>query len=447
MDRRLNSARMLMRNDSLRVAPCVLPRPTRRSVEGIATTRLRWTGASEAQCDAPSAAPCEAPKAATMRRVALLIETSGSYGRGLLQGISKYNRERGEWSTCFRPYSLNDVTPAWLKSWRGDGLLLRIDAADLAGVAKRSGAAIVNLRGAAPGSPFANVTVDEAQVAKLASQHLIERGLEHFAFCGRPRGQNPALDERGEQFRRLIERAGNVCHMYPDATAPARDEWDVEQSRLTAWIASLPKPIGIMACNDERGLQVLDACRRCGAAVPDDVAVIGVDNDPSLCELAIPPLSSIDVNAEGIGYEAAAVLDRMMNGEAAPSAPVKLSPRGVVTRRSSDVVASEDEEVSRAVRYIREHACGGLQVADVLGFMGISRASLQQRMKRLLGRTVHQEIQRVRLSRAKELLAMSPLTIKQVARESGFASVQYMTRVFRAATTETPARYRHRRTA
>ena len=149
-----------------------------------------------------------------------------------------------------------------------------------------------------------------------------------------------------------------------------------------------------MACNDERGLQVLDACRRCGVAVPDDVAVIGVDNDLPMCELAIPPLTSVDVNAEGIGYEAAALLDKMMAGKKAPTKPVMLPPRGVVTCRSTDLVASEDEDVSRAVRYIREHACNRLQVSDVLTHMGMSCASLQQRMKQIVGRTIHQEIQR-----------------------------------------------------
>ena len=167
------------------------------------------------------------------------------------------------------------------------------------------------------------------------------------------------------------------------------------------WIKSLPKPVGVMACNDERGLQVLDACRRAGVAVPDEVAVIGVDNDLPMCELAIPPLTSVDVNAEGIGYEAAALLERMMSGKKPPAKPTMLPPRGVITRRSTDLIASEDEEVSRAVRYIREHACNRLQVSDVLTHMGMSRASLQQRMKQIVGRTIHQEIQRVRLNRAK----------------------------------------------
>jgi LacI family transcriptional regulator len=167
-----------------------------------------------------------------------------------------------------------------------------------------------------------------------------------------------------------------------------------------------------------------------------------VDNDQAICDLAIPPLSSVDVNAEAIGYQAAALLDRMMDGNEPPAEPVTLSARGIITRRSTDVIASEDQEVGRALRYIRENACRGLQVIDVLTHMAMSRASLQQRMKQVVGRTIHQEIQQVRLNRVKNLLAMSDLTIKQVARESGFASVQYMTRVFRAVTGETPARYR-----
>jgi len=240
-----------------------------------------------------------------------------------------------------------------------------------------------------------------------------------------------------------IERNGKSCSIYPHDARTS--DWDAAQQRLSAWIRSQPKPIGVLAADDATGLAVLDACRRGDVAVPDDVAVIGIGNDETLCDLAIPPLSSIDVNAAGAGYEAAALLDRLMDGGSAPNRPIKLAPRGVITRRSTDTVAAEDEEVARAVSFIRERACGGLQVGDVLAHTGMSRASLQQRMKQLLGRTIHQEIQRARLNRAKHLLAMSGLTIKQVARESGFASVQYMTRVFRAETGETPARFRSQR--
>lgn len=381
-----------------------------------------------------------------MRHVALLIETSGSYGRGLLAGIAKYNREHGGWSTYFRPHGLNDKPPEWLKRWSGDGMLVRIDTKEMAELCAHSKASVVNLRGTLPNIPFPFIAVDNEQVAKLAFQHLLERGFKNFAFCGQPRGGNPSLDQRADFFRDIVENAGNTCHIFAAVQSNPNPDWEEEQDRMAAWIRGLPKPVGVMACNDERGLQLLDAARRCGATVPDEVAVIGVDNDAPLCDLSIPPLTSVDVNAEGIGYEAAALLDRMMGGKKVAAKPVKMPPRGVITRRSTDVIASEDEEVNRAVSFIRENACKGLQVVDVLTHLGMSRASLQQRMKQIAGRTIHQEIQRVRLERAKQLLVMSGMTIKQIARESGFASVQYMTRMFRSATNETPAKYRSRRT-
>jgi LacI family transcriptional regulator len=380
-----------------------------------------------------------------MRHVALLIESSGSYGRGLLQGIARYNREHEGWSTYYRPHGPERPFPDWIANWKGDGMIVRIENKQMGELVRKSGVPVVNLRGTVRGLSFPFLAVDNNQVAQVAAQHLMERGLRSFGFCGRQPGINPSLDERREFFAEVISKAGFPCDVFKATNPDQNAAWEEEQARLVKWIQALPKPVGIMACNDERGLQVLDACRRAGVAVPDDAAVIGVDNDQPMCDLAIPPLTSVDVNAEGIGYEAAALLDRMMSGKKPPPKPVMLPPRGVVTRRSTDLVASEDEEVSRAVRYIREHACNRLQVSDVLNHMGMSRASLQQRMKQIVGRTIHQEIQRVRLNRAKDLLAMSNLTIKQVARESGFASVQYMTRVFRSATNETPAKYRNHR--
>lgn len=381
----------------------------------------------------------------TMRHVALLIESSGSYGRGLLRGIAKFNREHGGWSTYFRPHGFGDPMPKWLKGWKGDGMLVRIDNQAMADLCMQSKVPVVNLRGTLPNLNLPIVSVDNAQVAKIAAQHFVERGLKHFAFCGRPRGVNPVLDQRCDAFKDFSEHVSGICHVFPAVIPVEQADWEADQEQLARWIRSLPKPVGVMACNDERGLQVLDACRRARVAVPEQVAVIGVDNDEPLCELSIPPMTSIDVNGEGVGYEAAVLLDRLMDGRKPPATLTKIAPRGVVTRLSTDMVASEDAEVNRAVRYIRENACKGMQVVDVVAYMGMSRASLQQRMKQIVGRTIHQEIQRVRLARVQELLVMSGMTIKQVTRETGFTSVQYMTRVFRALTDETPARYRTRR--
>lgn len=382
-----------------------------------------------------------------MRHVALLIETSGSYGRGILQGIAKYNRAIGGWSTFVRPHGPGDAPPAWLKDWAGDGMIVRIDSKQTAELVRKTKVPVVNVRVTASEYPFPYVTVNNAEIGAMAARHLLERGLRHFGIYSRPSGVNPTLDERCESFQRAIIEAGFACDTFLPNKSVKAVGWEQQQDTLAGWLRALPRPLGVMACNDEFGLHVLDACRRCNAVVPDDIAVVGVDNDEPLCELAIPPLSSIDPNTESIGYEAAQMLDAMMAGgkKSRDYKPLKLKPRGVVTRRSTDVVASEDEEVARAARFIRDNACQGLQVVDVLAHVGMSRASLQQRMKQILGRTIHQEIQRVRLHKVKDRLLTPGLTIKQVARESGFASVQYMTRVFHAVTGETPAQYRNRR--
>lgn len=385
-------------------------------------------------------APAPVPRA---RHVALLIETSGSYGRGLLRGVAKYNRTNGGWSTFFHPHGLGDPPPAWLTTWQGDGILARVDTPEVADLLLESGLPVVNLRSTLDKLPFPYVGPDHEQIARLAAEHLLERGLKHFAFCGKPPGIHPGLDERGDIFEKIITATGASCDIFPASTE--QDTWEQQQEQLAVWISALPKPAGVMACNDERGLQVLDACRRCGATVPDEIAVIGVDNDEHLCDLSIPPLTSVDVNAEEIGYTAASLLDQMMQGNSKHAKHQRLTPRGIVTRLSTDVIASNDLEVNRAIRYIRENCCNGLRVVDVLAYMGMSRALLQQRMKTAVGRTIHDEIERMRLARVKDLLLSPDMTIKQVARATGFSSVQYLTRVFSALIGETPARYRSRR--
>lgn len=380
-----------------------------------------------------------------MRRVALIIETSIAYGRGLLSGISKYNRLHGGWLIYFHPRGFGDPLPTWLTGWRGDGMLAGIGWATPADLLASYGVPVVNLR-ARTDSRFPAVWSNNAQVAELAAQHLLERGLRHFGFCGKGLPGHAWFDRRGEAFKHAVERAGGSCQTFTLGAEQIRGTVPMDQTGLEEWISALPKPVGVLTCNDVRGLQVLEACRRCGAHVPDEVAVVGVDNDEPLCELSIPPLSSVDVNSVKIGYEAAALLDSLMKGEKAPKNPVEIAPRGVVTRRSTDVLASEDDEVNRAVRYIREHACSGsLHVNDVLEHVRLSRQLLQERMKRVLGRTIHQEIVRVRINAAKQLLLLPEFTIKQVAHRTGFSSVQHLTNTFRMVVGETPARYRGRR--
>ena len=378
-----------------------------------------------------------------MRRVALLIETSRAYGRGLLRGVSRYHREQGRWSVYFRPHGQGDPPPAWLRRWQGDGILARVGDRRVADAVLATGVPVVELRGVLTDLDIPFIGIDNQVVAQMAFDHLRNRGFRRFAFCGMPRDVHPIMDERCDNFRTLVEQHN---FFFSEFTRPAnrgrRFSWEQEQIRIAQWIRALPKPIGVATCNDDYGLQVLDACRRAEVLVPDEVAVIAVDNDDYLCGLAIPSLTSIDVVPEQIGYEAASLLDRMMDNEKVPTRPVLIPPRGVVTRQSTDVLATDDELVARTVHFIRQHACDRIGVADVVKHVRLSRSALESRMKASIGRAIYQEIQRVQIDTVKELLAKTDLPIKQVATRCGFNYVQYMTRAFREATGQTPAAFR-----
>ncbi len=378
-----------------------------------------------------------------MRSVALLIETSRAYGRGLVRGAARYNREHGQWLTYFQPHGLDDPPPEWLKNWKGDGILVRIGDRRMADAVLQTGLPSVDLRGMIPELAIPLIGVDNRELAQLAADHLLERGFRHFGFCGWTRGVQHCMDERLDCFEQLVEAAGFHCDVFKARRAPRkRDAWEKEQEQIAQWIEQLPKPAGVMASNDDRGMQVLDACRRAAVKVPDQVAVIGVDNDEYLCGLSIPPLTSIDVYSDRIGYEAAALLDKMMDGQPAPEGPISVPPRNIVTRQSTDVLATDDLDVVRAVSFIRENACRRISVGDVLKHVDLSCAALEPRMKRVLGRTIYQEIQRVQIERVKELLLGTDLPVKRIARRAGFKYVQHLSRVFSQFTGQTPGQYR-----
>ena len=257
---------------------------------------------------------------ARLPHVALLIESSREYGRGLLRGVARYHQEHGPWSIYFEPHGLNERPPSWLKHWHGDGILARIDNRRTADLIIATGLPAVDVRGSLDGLPIPFVGIDNRAIAELGFAHLQHCGVQNFAFCGTPRGENPNQDWRCDIFVACVKSMGKECPVCLGASRRRTTvSWEVEQQYIARWLKSLPKPVGVMTCHDDRGHQTLDACRRAGLRVPDDVAVIGVDNDSSLCNLCTPPLSSIDVNPSRVGFEAAALLMKLMRGAAAQS--------------------------------------------------------------------------------------------------------------------------------
>jgi LacI family transcriptional regulator len=380
-------------------------------------------------------------------RVALLIESSRAYGRGLLVGVARYVREHDPWAIFLQERSLGDLSPGWLRRWEGDGIIARIENRPMARAIHRLGLPAVDLRFLLPDLDLPSVRTDDGAIARLASEHLLERGFRRFAFCG----FNGAdySDIRRDNFRKRIIEAGFSCHVFEDPQSPRRagtleyEEHGLKyEDRVARWLQQLPKPAGLMACNDIRGQQVLNACRAVGMAVPDELAVLGVDNDDVLCELSDPPLSSIVPNSERIGYEAGALLDRMMAGQKAPSHPVFVEPAGVITRRSTEVLAIDDRHIASAVRFIREHACEGIDVSNVLGAVPLSRSALERRFSAALGRSPKEEILRVRLSRARQLLAETKFSMALIAEKIGLEHPEYFNVIFKKKVGLTPGQFR-----
>lgn len=339
---------------------------------------------------------------------ALLVETSREYGRGILRGVIRYQHEHEPWSIYFKPQGLGAAPPPWLNSWRGDGILARINDRRMARALSNTSVPIVDLRNALPDLNLPTVANSNQTVVRLAFDHFLEQGFRRFAFCGTLPGENRNQDDRCALFEELVKDKGFQCHTYEHPHAPFRS-WDLEQRHITRWLKSLPTPIAVMTCHDDRGQQVIDACLRAGLAVPDEVAILGVDNDPFLCSLSTPQLSSIDVYPERIGYEAAALLQRLMKGGRPPTKPLLFDPRGLVVRRSTDVTAVSDPHVAQVVRRIRDNAGTPVSIEQLLADVPVSRSVLFRRFKEHLGRSPKKELSRVRMERAKALLTNSSL--------------------------------------
>lgn len=374
-------------------------------------------------------------------QVSLIIETSLISGREILRGIAQYVREHGPWLIYHEPRSLEAAVPRWLESWKGDGIIARLQTLRIADAVASTGLPAVDVLGVTRGKGIPLVHVDDTAIGRVAAEHLLDLGFRNLGWCG-IRGINWA-EHRREAFVEAVEARGAefACWTFPSRTR-SDSSWEAQQDRLAAWVAQLPKPAGIMACYDPAGQRVLEACRRAGVAVPDDVAVLGVDNDETVCEVCDPPLSSVATNHARVGYEAAALLDRLMRGKRAPKSPVYIEPLGVVARRSTDAMAVCDSDVAAALRFIDANACNGITVRHVAEHVSISHTSLKEKFRRLVGRSVHDEIIRVRILAAKQLLAGSELPLRQVARQVGFRHQEYMGVVFKRLTGKTPGTYR-----
>lgn len=379
-------------------------------------------------------------------RVALIIETSVIYGRRILTGIARYLRSHHLWSVFLEQHELGTRPPAWLFSGKWDGILSRPTDPELARLFRKMKVPVVDLNDLHDDLGLPWVGSDHIGIGRLGASHLLERGHRHFGFVGFS-GELWAARRR-DGFRAVIEERGMAASVYESPwRGPDAPHWDKDLDNIARWIGTLPQPIALMACNDVRGLNVLEACARRGTMVPEQVAVLGVDNEEILCEMCSPPLSSVAPDPERIGYVGAELLDRLMAGRSPGKERVLIMPTAVVSRRSTESLAIEDRIVASALRYIRDQAFFGCNVTDVLRHVNVSRSVLERRFRQYLKRSPQAEIRSVQLGRVKQLLSETDFTLEHIAGLSGFEHPEYMSVAFKRECGMTPGRYRRERHA
>jgi len=378
-------------------------------------------------------------------RIALLFNANKVYDRQVIAGIGQYvTSTRVKWD-LFMEEDFRSRT-AGIREWRGDGIIADFDDPMVADAVSRLSMPVVAVGGSyadesqyPPGIPY--VATDNRKLVQLAYQHLIEHGLQHFAFFGKPPApDNRWAHEREMWFLDLTADDGLEGIVYRGLETSA-DSWDRAQNEVVQWIRSLPKPIGIIAATDARARQLLQACIVADVPVPEQVAIVGIDNDPIVQTLSYIRPSSVIQSAEEMGRTAARLLHQMLHGGDYSATRMLVPPAGINVQASSRHRCISSPYVMRALHYIRQYACVGIKTEQVSSYVGVSRTLLGEHFKRELKKSVHQVILEHKLETARRMLADPDIPLSDVAVRSGFISLQYMYAVFRREFNCTPKQY------
>ena len=362
----------------------------------------------------------------------------------MLKGIAHFERSHRPWAAFLDDEARAESDPHWLRTKKWSGVISRHTTANLVQTCASLGVPLVDLNDSPPFPGVPKIRPDNVALGHLGAEHFLERGYRYFGYCGF--GNDGWSCERRDGFVEALALAGNVCNVfdveYPGDVTPF---WDAKQTTaLAAWLRRLPKPVAILACNDMRGLQMISAAQSAELIVPEEVAVLGINNDTIRCDLSYPPISSVAPNPFQSGYQAADCLAQLMAGRKLESLDIRIEPIGVVTRHSTDVLAIEDKSVASALSYIREHACHGITVDQVVQQAFASRSQLEKKFRLHIGRSPQAEIRRVQVAKIRQLLAETDFPLKKIAELTGFEHVEYLCVVFKRVTGDSPGHYRKR---
>ena len=376
-------------------------------------------------------------------RVILLLQATRGFDRGILSGISRYASLYGPWTFYREPHGYfvhrSKTKFDELKAWKPDGVVCPIHRLELVQSLRVPVVAldINDYQGKIPG-----IISEDSTAGQLAAQHLLELGMDQFAFCGFEAMR--WSQDRCSAFCTTIEEAGYRVDVYQSRRRKTVS-WAKEEPSIQKWVKELPKPIGLFCANDDRSANILESCRALGFGVPEDIAVIGVDDDPYICELANPPLSSVSIASDRAGYEAAELLHKMITGEEKMEGQrILAASAGISARQSTDILMVRDPEVRKALRFIRENVTYPIQVKDIVRATELSHRTLNDRFHRDCGSSIHKQLTKARIDHISRLLRETRLPIGEIARMVGFDTDHHFSRYFQRAANMTPQNYRRK---
>ncbi len=378
------------------------------------------------------------------RRILLLVETSRSFGREIIQGITQYATEKGDWTLFLEDRGLVQKEALWTESFPCHGIISRTTNATLLRKLKQLDVPVVELHGD-NSVTNCDIHVHPQKMGQMAASHFRGKGLKLFAFFSL--GHSWWSNQFFEEFSRSLEAMGLACEPNPFCSMSNNAALNFSLTRniekkVVDWLHALPKPIGVFCPSDSLGLCMINLCQMAGIFVPHQVAVLGVENNVTLCSSTSPPLSSIAANGKTVGYKAAELLALKMKGRKIPPLPILIEPSLIVTRQSSDLIAVDDPDVGIAIRFIRDNVSSRIGVSHVVKHTGISQRTLFRRFNEYLGHSIEAEIVQTRMERAKTLLRETTMTLNAVAQSVGFMNSEYFIRAFRRECGMTPKQYR-----
>ncbi|MEO5978132.1 MAG: DNA-binding transcriptional regulator [Chryseolinea sp.] len=380
-----------------------------------------------------------------MIKIILLSDFAEEYTKDLLRGITRYSRDHGPWTFCRTPLYYRETMGIegivrWATEWEADGIIGQFYNDEEVKKFTDAGIPVIAQDFRERFSNIPNITGDYKETGRMGADYFLKKGFRNFAFYG---FNNIVWSrERAEGFGEKIQEAGYTVNYYENIKTRSMDLWYYKPSDINKWLTSLPKPIALMACDDNEGHQITEAARHAGFKIPEDIAVLGVDNDEMMCDLSDPPLSSIGLDTEMAGYEAAKLLEQMIKSKSTQGRDIVVKPTQVITRHSTDIFASKDKYIVSALKYIHDNLDKNLKVDQVLKEVPLSRRSLEKRFVQTTGYPVYEYIYNQRIQKFTQKLLETDMTIFEIALDLGLNDSKNIARQFKQIKGLTPVEYR-----